>query len=76
MKLKARRCNYSDKDIPKLARIATKEAYNNSVNSGNSVVIRKDNNMISVNKQGKVSFIKKLHPLIKVEKGTKYTING
>ena len=76
MKLKARRYNYSDKDIPKIAKDATKEAYNRSVDSGKNVVIRKGNNMISVNKQGKVSIIKELHPLIKVAKGAKYSING
>lgn len=76
MKLHKKKKHYTDNDIPILARMATKEAFKRSKDSGNGVVIRKDNNMVRIDKDGGVSIIKQLPPLITVKKGSRYTING
>ncbi len=76
MKLHEKQNHYSDKDIPSLARKATREAYTRSVQIGNGVVIRKDNDMVRVDKGDVVLVIKQLPPLIHVKKGARYTFNG
>lgn len=75
MKIQKKRIRYTDNAIPILATKATKDAYKKSMRSGNGVVIRKDNKMVRVNRNGTVSEIKFLPPLIAVKKGSRYTIN-
>jgi len=64
-----------NKDISILAAMATKEAYNESVKSENGAVIRQGDNMVRVDRNGTVSVLKTLPPLIAVKRGSRYTIN-
>jgi hypothetical protein len=67
--------NFSERDIPRLAKFATREAYKRSLKGGNYTVVRKGNNMVRVHQDGTVVIIKKLPPLIKVSIGTVIIIN-
>ncbi len=64
-----------NEDIPILAAMATKEAYNESVKSENGAVVRRGDDTVKIDRNGTVSAIKTLPPLIAVKKGSRYTIN-
>jgi hypothetical protein len=65
-----------DDSIPDLAREATSAAFKKSIAAGNTVTIRKGNQIVEVNKNGIVRVIKDVAPLVAVKKGTKFTTNG
>jgi len=65
-----------NEDISILAAMATKEAYNESVKSENGAVVRHGDDIVRINRNGTVSVIKTLLPLISVKRGSRYTING
>jgi len=56
--------------------MATKEAYNESVKSENGAVVRHGDDIVRIDRNGTVSVIKTLLPLISVKRGSRYTING
>lgn len=64
-----------NEDISILAAMATKEAYNEAVKSENGAVVRQGDDMVRIDRNGTVSVIKTLPPLLDVKKGSKYTIN-
>jgi hypothetical protein len=66
----------NEDSIPDLAREATSAAFKKAIALGHNVVIRKNNQIVEVNKDGIVKVIKEISPLVAVKKGTKFTTNG
>ncbi len=64
-----------NEDISILAAMATKEAYNEAVKGENGAVVRQGDDMVRIDRNGTVSVLKTLPPLIAVKGGSRYTIN-
>ena len=60
----------SEKQIPRLAKSATKSAYRNVLASGNSVLVSKAGEIRRVYPNGASEFVKKSAPSVKMHKGT------
>lgn len=66
--------DYKADIIPDLVTKVTKDAYIRSMNSGTGAVIRRGNQIVRVNKNGTVSVIKNLPPLLAVKKRSRYKV--
>ncbi len=60
----------AEEQIPKLAKIATKSAYQRVLASGNSVIISKNGEIRRVFPDGSMEFVAKNTPDVRIRKGT------
>lgn len=60
---------FLEQQIPEMAEAATRQAFWDTLTSGNSVTISENGEIKEIFPDGTVKFIKKTAPLINVEKG-------
>ncbi len=59
----------SEKQIPRMAKLATKAAYRNALASGSCVLISKDGEIRRVHPDGTSEFVKNSPPPVNIQKG-------
>ena len=74
MGLSEQALDYIDQHLPELMATATKQAYWQTLQSGNSVLITENGELLRVQPDGTEVFIKDLELPTKVEKGSIITI--
>ena len=60
----------TEEQIPELAKSATKSAYRRVLASGNSVLVSKDGEIRRIHPDGSTEFVKRIVPVVKIQKGT------
>ncbi len=74
MELSEQAIDYIEQHLPELMATATKQAYWQTLQSGNSVLIAENGKLLRVQPDGTKEFIKDLELPIKVVKGSRITI--
>ena len=74
MELSEQAIDYIEAHLPELMATATKQAYWQTLQSGNSVLIAENGKLLRVQPDGTKEFIKDLELPIKVVKGSRITI--
>lgn len=68
-KLDEKTIEYLEQHIPELADAATKQAYWQTLASGNSVLVAENGELREVFPDGTIRFVKKIEPSVKISKG-------
>lgn len=63
------KARHLERYIPRLAKAATTQAYQQALSSGNSIVIAEDGELVEVNFNGTKRTIRKIEPSVKMRKG-------
>ncbi len=74
MELSEQAIDYIEQHLPELMATATKQAYWQTLQSGNSVLIAENGKLLRVQPDGTSEFIEDIEPPIKVKKGSIITI--
>ena len=75
MKLNEQAIQYLEEHFPEMAELATKQAYWETLSSGNSVLVVENAEIIEVFPDGTRQFIKKIAPRIPMRIGQVFIIN-
>jgi hypothetical protein len=74
MELSEKAIDYIEQHLPELMATATKQAYWQTLASGNSVLIAENGKLMRVQPDGTKEYIEDLEMPLKVKKGSKITI--
>ena len=74
MNLSEKELNFLEENMPEMMATATKQAFWETLSSGDSVLIAEAGQIVRIYPDGRKEFVKNIPQPIKIEKGTKISI--